>query len=113
MCLTDVSSKLSGAPDFCLSLAHGSCLYRFLGMGLREGVSETPATSFRDPVSPAYGLHLAGVDSVMGRNDQRCVLTDTVLGAVARVLGRREQDVAGGTANGLMGPGRSVGVAWR
>jgi len=89
------------------------CLYRFLGMGLREGVSETPATSFRDPVSPAYGLHLVGVDSVMGRNDQRCVLTDTVLGAVARVLGRREQDVAGGTANGLMGPGRSVGVAWR
>ena len=49
----------------------------------------------------------------MGRNDQRCVLTDTVLGAVARVLGGCEQDVAGGAGEGLMGPEQSVGGAWQ
>ena len=49
----------------------------------------------------------------MGRNDQRCVLKDTVLGAVARVLGGCEQDVAGEAGEGLMGPERSVGGAWQ
>lgn len=64
--------------------------------------------------SPARGLHLwGGVDSVMGRNGQRCVLTDTVLGAVASVPGGREQDVAGGAGEGLLGPERSVGGAWQ
>ena len=105
MCLTDVSSELSGAPDFCLSLAHGSCLYQFVGMGLHEGVSETTATS----LGTLFPLHVVstggGLDSVMGRNDQRHVLTDTVLVAVARVLDGREQDVAGGAGEGLMGPG--------
>ena len=105
MCLTDVSSKLSGAPYFCLSLDHGSCLYQFFGMGWGEEVSETPTTSFKDPVSPYMWSPFRGVDSVMGRNDQRHVLTDTVLVAVARVLDGREQDVAGGAGEGLMGPG--------
>ena len=41
---------------------------------------------------------------MLGRNDQRCFLTDTVLGAVARVPGGCEQDVAGGFGEGLMGP---------
>lgn len=115
MCLTDVSSELSGAPDFCHSLAHGSCLHWFVGMGLHKRVSEIPATSFRDPVSPFLPLHLFSTwgDSVMGRNDQRRVLTDTVLGAVARVLGGREQDVAGGAGEELMGPEQSVGGAWQ
>ena len=58
MCLTDISYKLSGAPDFCLSLAHGSCLLQFVGMGHSEGASEIPATSFRDPVSPFLPLHV-------------------------------------------------------
>ena len=39
----------------------------------------------------------------MGRNDQRRVLTDTVLGAVARVPGGCEQDVAGGFGEGSWG----------
>ena len=77
-------------------------------------MSETPTTSFRDPVFPFFPLHdLVGGDSVMGRNDQRCILTDTVLGAVARVLGGHEQNVAGGAGEGLVGPERSVGGAWQ
>ena len=55
---TDVSSELSGAPDFCLSLTHGSCLLRVVGMGCGEGASEIPATSFRDPDSPFLPLHV-------------------------------------------------------
>ena len=58
MCLTDVSSELSGAPDFCHSLAHGSCLHRFVGMGLHKRVSEIPTTSFRDTVSPFLPLNV-------------------------------------------------------
>ena len=49
----------------------------------------------------------------MGRNDQRLILTDTVLGAVASVPGGCEEDVTGGAGEGLMGPGRSVGEAWQ
>ena len=66
MCLTDVSSELSGAPDFCHSLAHGSCLQWFVGMGLGEGVSEIPATSFMDLVSPFLPLHLFSTWGVRG-----------------------------------------------
>ena len=66
MCLTDISSKLSGAPDSCLSLAHGSCLHRFVGMGRGEEASEIPATSFRDPVSPFLPLHVVSTWGVWG-----------------------------------------------
>jgi len=83
-------------------------------MGRGEGASETPATSFRDPIFPCMWSPLGGgVDSVVGRNGQRCVLTDTVLEAVASVPVGREQDVAGGAGEGLLGPERSVGGAWQ
>ena len=62
MCLTDVSSKLSGAPDFCLSLAHGSCLHQFVGMGLGRGCLRYPPLSPLGTLfplsSPALVLHL-------------------------------------------------------
>lgn len=40
----------------------------------------------------------------MERKDQGCILTDTVLGAVVSVPGGREQEVAGGAGEGLLGP---------
>ena len=49
----------------------------------------------------------------MERKDQGCILTDTALGAVASVPGVREQAVAGGAGEGLLGPEWSVGRAWQ
>lgn len=40
----------------------------------------------------------------MERKDQGCILTATVLGAVASVPGGHEQEVAGGAGEGLLGP---------